>query len=159
MLLGCTEFTKVYPHIKDNPWPYVNLVNLTQNSGMSGDEIAELLNISRWHLPRVRLEYDRLEAELNSLKADVSNSVQVYQDFCDRNIELKKRENELFNTINELEAKKADLQRIRLNGSLSQSEFQDNDTNNTNVILKARLEEIISTNDVLMQLSNISTNF
>src|SRR5918996_966947 len=21
-LLGCTEFTKVYPQIKDNPWPY-----------------------------------------------------------------------------------------------------------------------------------------
>jgi hypothetical protein len=25
MLLGCTEFTKVYPQIKDNPWPFVNL--------------------------------------------------------------------------------------------------------------------------------------
>ena len=23
MLLGCTEFTKVYLQIKDNPWPYV----------------------------------------------------------------------------------------------------------------------------------------
>ena len=69
--------------------------------------------------------------ELNSLEADVSNSVQIYQDFCDRNIELKKREDELLNTINELEAKKTDLQKIRLNGSLSQSEFQDNDTNSS----------------------------
>jgi hypothetical protein len=25
MLLGCTEFSKVYLQIKDNPWPYVNL--------------------------------------------------------------------------------------------------------------------------------------
>ncbi len=131
MLLGCTEFTKVYPHIKDNPWAYVNFVKLAQNSGMSDGEVAELLHISRCHLPRVRLEYDRLEAELNSLKDDVSNSVQIYQDFCDRNIELKKREDELLNTINELEAKKTDLQKIRLNGSLSQSEFQDNDTDNS----------------------------
>jgi hypothetical protein len=38
MLLRCTEFTKVYPHIKDNPWPYVNFVKLAQNSGMSDGE-------------------------------------------------------------------------------------------------------------------------
>lgn len=34
MLLGCTEFTKVYLQIKDNPWPYVNLANLVHNSRM-----------------------------------------------------------------------------------------------------------------------------
>ena len=32
MLLGITEFTKIYMQIKDNPWPYVNLVKLTQNA-------------------------------------------------------------------------------------------------------------------------------
>ena len=31
MLLGLTEFTKVYLQIKNNPWPYVNLVKLAQN--------------------------------------------------------------------------------------------------------------------------------
>lgn len=36
-LLGCTEFTKVYLQIKDNPWPYVNLVRLAQNSGISDE--------------------------------------------------------------------------------------------------------------------------
>lgn len=35
-LLGCTEFTKVYPQIKDNPWPYVNLVKQAQNAGKQG---------------------------------------------------------------------------------------------------------------------------
>src|ERR671910_3097000 len=25
MLLGCTEFTKLYIQIKENPWPFVNL--------------------------------------------------------------------------------------------------------------------------------------
>src|SRR5918994_765450 len=34
MLLGCTEFTKVYLQIKDNPWPYVDLAKLVQDSGM-----------------------------------------------------------------------------------------------------------------------------
>jgi hypothetical protein len=38
------------------------------------------------------------------------------------------------------------------------SEFQGNDTDNTNVILKARLEEIISISDVSIQRSNTANN-
>ena len=116
MLLGCTEFTKVYLQIKDNPWPFVNLVKLTQNSRMKDGEVVELLKIANKYLPRVRLEYDRLkeeksllEAELNSWKAELSNTVRTYQDFCDRNLELKKREDELQLSITELEAKEAEL--------------------------------------------------
>jgi hypothetical protein len=153
MLLGCTEFTRVYLQIKNNPWPCVNLVQLAHNSGISDDEIIELLDLARQHIPGVRLEYDRLEAELNSRKAELNSITRTYQQLCDRNIELKNREDELLNTINELEARETELQK-----SLSQSEFQDNDTDNTNVILKARLEEIISTSDVSIERSNIANN-
>jgi hypothetical protein len=79
MLLGCYEFTKVYLQIKDNPWPYVNLVKLAQNSGTSDDEVVELLKIAKGHLPRVRLEYDRLKAELNSLEDGKRNSAKEHQ--------------------------------------------------------------------------------
>lgn len=154
MLLGCTEFTRVYLQIKDNPWPYVNLVNLAQNSGISEDEVIEFLEIAKRHLPRVRLEHDRILSDLNSRKAELNNITRTYQQFCDRNIELKNRENELLKTISELEAKKTELQK-----SLSQSEFQDNDTDNTNEILKSRLEEIISTSDVSIQRSNIGASY
>ena len=58
----------------------------------------ELLKIANGYLPRVRLEYNRvkeekssLEAELTSWKAELSNTVRTYQDFCDRNLELKER--------------------------------------------------------------------
>jgi hypothetical protein len=159
MLLGCIDFTKVYLQIKDNPWPYVNFVKLALNSGISEDEVEEILKIAKGHLQRVRLENDRLQAELNSRKAELSNTVRTYQQFCDRNIELKNREDELLKTISELEAKKTRLQKIRLNGSLSKSECQNNDTHNTNMILRARLEEIISTNNVPIQQSNITTDY
>ena len=56
MLLGCYEFTRVYLQIKDNPWPYVNLVKLALNSGMSDDDVIELQKIANGHLPRVQLE-------------------------------------------------------------------------------------------------------
>jgi predicted transcriptional regulator len=153
MLLGCTEFTKVYPQIKDNPWPYVNLVKIALSLGMGENEVEELLKIANGCLPRVRLEHNRLNAELNSLKAETSHIARTYQQFVDRNIELKKREDELHKSISKLEAKKT-----KFNESLSQSEFQDNDTHNTNVILKAKLDEIISTSDVLIQQSSISNN-
>jgi hypothetical protein len=40
----------------------------------------------------------------------------------------------------------------------SQSAFQADDTENTSMILKARLEEIISTSDASTQLSNIANS-
>src|SRR5918996_1180621 len=43
MLLGCTEFTKVYLRIKDDPWSFVNLVKLALDAGMEEVEVLELL--------------------------------------------------------------------------------------------------------------------
>jgi hypothetical protein len=123
MLLGLTEFTKVYIQIKDNPWPYVNLAKLVQNARMGDGEVVELLRIANGYLPRVRLEYDRLkeemsslQAEINSWRAELNNIALTYQQFVNRNIELKKREVELQLSINELEAKEAEF-----NESLSQT--------------------------------------
>jgi len=121
MLLGCTEFTKIYLQIKDNPWPYVNLARLVHNARMDDGEITELLKIASGHLPLVRLEYDRVKAELYSWKAELSNVVRIYQQFVDSNIALKKRGNELRQTTDELEAKKAELQKPKLNEPLPES--------------------------------------
>ncbi|MGH9976288.1 MAG: hypothetical protein ACRD8Z_10700 [Nitrososphaeraceae archaeon] len=156
-LLGCTEFTKVYPHIKDNPWSYVNLVKLAQNSGISDDEVAELLQIAKGHLPRVRLEHDRLKAELNSWKAEISNSARTYQQFCDRNITLKNREDELLNTISELEAKQIELQKTLAGLKQQISDFQDISADNTNLGSEVKLHGI-STKDALIQSPNTATN-
>lgn len=156
MLLGCTEFTKVYPLIKDNPIPYVNLVKLVLNSGMGDGEVVELLKIASGNLPLVRLEYDRTKAELNSLKAELSNVVRIYQQFVDSNIALKKREDELQQTINKLEAKKAELQKPKLNEPLP--EFHENN-GNKDVNLVVQQEDVISMNDVLIPQLNMSINY
>jgi hypothetical protein len=157
-LLNCTEFTKVYLQIKDNPWAYVNLVKLALNSGMSDGDVLELLNIAKGHLPRVRLEYDRLKAELNSWKTKISNSVRTYQQFCDRNVALKNREDELLNAISELEAKQTELQKT-LDGLKQQvSEFQNINSNNTALNSEVKLNGI-STNDSTVQPPpNTATN-
>ena len=143
ILLGCTELTKVYPQIKDNPWPFVNLVKLVQDSGMGESEVVELLKIANGYFPRVRLEYDRLKAELDSLKAElnswkaeINNSVRVYQQFCDRNLELKKREDELQQNIDELEAKRTDLQKTTTESNHHLAEFQENNSDNDNLNLE-----------------------
>jgi hypothetical protein len=73
MLLGITEFTRVYLHIKDSIWQFVNLVKLLQNTGIGDDEIIELLRIANGSLPRVRLEYDRVNEEINSHKTDLNS--------------------------------------------------------------------------------------
>src|ERR687892_1699281 len=111
MLLGCTEFTRIYIQIKDTPWPYVNLTKLVQNARMGDAEVVELLKVANGHLPRIRLEYDRVKSELNSWKAEISNAARIYQLFCDRNLALKNREDELQLSVNDLEIKEAGLQK------------------------------------------------
>ena len=162
MLLGITEFTKAYLQVKENPWPFVDLVKLTQNSGIRDGEVVELLKIANGYLPRVRLEYDRLgeekrllEAEINSRKAELSNTVRTYQDFCDRNLKLKKRENELQLSITELEAKEAELQDETTNDSNQHvTEFQE-----TNADLEMEQEIVMLVNDLSTPPPNIAISY
>jgi hypothetical protein len=114
-LLAVNEFTRVYPEIKENPWPFFKLVILAQDAGISDDQVVELLKVSNGHLPRVKFEYGRLKAEINSLEAEKGNSAKVYQQLCDRILELRNRADELQSSIRELQDKKAelDLQKTR----------------------------------------------
>ena len=86
-----------------------------------------------------------LEAELNSLEAEKRNSVRIYQDFCDRNLELKKREDELQRNIDEMENKKAELQKTT-ELQLHLAELQKN-TYRNNLNPEVKQENIIQTND------------
>jgi hypothetical protein len=166
MLLGCTEFTKVYPHIKDNPWPYLNLVKLVQNSRIKDAEVIELLKIANGYLPRARLEYGRIideinwyKAELNSWKAAVSNEVGLYQDFCDRNLALKNREDELQLSVNELEGKEIELKENISGLEQHLLEIPQDKVNDIDSDRGMRLDEDIHKNDTSVLLSNTVTDY
>src|SRR5919106_6411841 len=152
MLLGLTEFTKLYIQIKDNndTWAFVNLVRLVQNSGISDTEVVELLKVANGHLPRIRLEYDRVKSELNSWKAELNNTAKTYQNFCDRNLALKNREDELQLSVNDLEIKEAKLQKTTTELQQHLAELQENNTYNDNLNLEVKQQNIISTDDILM---------
>ena len=116
----------------------MNLVKLVLNSGMGNGEVVELLKIAKGYLPLVRLEYDRAKAELNSWKAELNNSVQIYQQFVDSNVALKKRENELRQTIDELETKEAELERIIFELKQQLSELRENKEDSYNLNLESQ---------------------
>jgi hypothetical protein len=127
----------------------VDLANLVHNSQMGDGEIVELLKVANGYLPRVRLEYNRcreekssLQAELSSWEAALNNEVRMYQDFSDRNVALKKREDELQLSISELEHKEA-----RLNESLSE---WDNNIDNNCLASEVKQEEVNFMNDVII---------
>ena len=81
----CLAMRTILSQIKNNPWPYVNLAKLVHNARMGDGEVIELLRITNGYLPRVRLEYDRVKNELNAWKAELGNTVRIYQQFVDRN--------------------------------------------------------------------------
>jgi hypothetical protein len=74
------------------------------------------------------------------VKAELGNTVRICQQFCDRNVALKNRD-ELQSTIKELEAKKAELQKTTLNES--PSGFQKGHTNKRDIGVKVPLRSMI----------------
>ena len=165
MLLGITEFTKAYLQVKDNPWPFINLVNLVQKARIGEGEVVELLKIANGYLPRVRLEYDRvkeekslLQAELNSWKAELNSIARTYQQFVDRNVALKKREDELQVNVNELEAKEDELQRTISGLKQQLSEPRENYICDNSLDPKIKQEEVISINDLSVLPLNMAVN-
>ena len=155
MLLGCTEFTKVYLQIKDNPWPYVNLVKLAQDSGMNDDAVADLLKIANGHLPRVRLEYDRLKAELNSLEDEKSNSTEDYHQLCNETSGMEATVDQLQLTIRESKDEKAklELQKIRLQNFVK--DFQDNNMeyNKVKKAIEGEVEYVLADRRRLLRMA------
>jgi hypothetical protein len=97
-----------------------------------------------------------LKAEKDSLDAELGNAVRIYQRFVDSNIALKKRENELQQSINELETKKAELQK-RFDGLLSK--FHDNKADDSSPYLEIKQDGDISINDVFIPQSNMAINY
>jgi predicted transcriptional regulator len=145
-LLGCTEFTRVYQWIRDDPWPFVNLVKLIQNAGMDEDQVNNLLNISKNHLPRVTAEYEKLKTEVNSLEYQNSNLAKGYQRLCKEIAELNKTVDQLQLTKKELndENSKLEFQKIRLQNLVKN--FQDNglEYNIVKRKIKAMIEYILA---------------
>ena len=82
---------------------------------MDDGEVVELLKIANGHLPRVRLEYDRLKAELNTLEDEKSNSTEDYHRLCNEISGMKTTVDQLQLTIRESKDEKAklELQKIR----------------------------------------------
>jgi hypothetical protein len=145
-LLGCTEFTKVYLQIKDNPWAYVNLVRLTQESGMSDEDVVELLKIAKGHLPRVRLEYDRLKAELNSLEDEKRNSAKEQQRLCNEISEMKTIVDQFQLTIRESKEENSmlELQKIKLQNFVKNFQDKNLEYNKVKQAIKGQLEYVLA---------------
>jgi hypothetical protein len=155
MLLGCTEFTKVYLQIKDNPWAYVNLVKLALNSRMSDNEVEELLKIANGHLPRVTLEYDRLKAELNSLEDEKTNSTEDYHRLCNEISGMETTVDQLQLTIKESKDEKAKLELHKIKLQNFVKNFQDNNIeyNKVKQAIEGEVEYVLTDRRRLLRMA------
>jgi predicted transcriptional regulator len=158
MLLGCTEFTKLYLKIKDDPWPFVNLVNLALDAGMDEVQVLELLKIANGSLPRIRIEYDRLEAERRSLEANVQRSARTLQEISDHISKESKTLEQNRSICNQLqeEIEKLITKKVRLEDVIDS--FQNNNETCIKIkqMIKQEIESIISNPRRLLQFALVS---
>ncbi len=154
MLLGCTEFTKVYLQIKDNPWAYVNFVKLAQNSGIGDGEILKLLEISKDH-PSATSKYEKLKADTNLLENEISNLAKDRQRLSDGNENLRKTENQLQLSIKEMQAKIArlDLQRERTENFIKQYQKENVEYNKVKKAIRLEVEDVLGDRRELLRLA------
>ena len=81
------------------------------------------------------------------MKAEINNSVRIYQQFCDRNVELKNREDELLHSISILENKRSEFEKTISELKQHVSKLQENDIDNSDVNAEVKLEDTILTNN------------
>ena len=67
-LLGCIEFTRVYQEIREDPWPFVDLVKVANKQHMNAEKVAKLLDITNNHLPSIESKYESLKKDVGSLE-------------------------------------------------------------------------------------------
>jgi predicted RNase H-like nuclease (RuvC/YqgF family) len=97
---------------------------------------------------------------MSSTKAELNNTVRTYQDFCDRNLKLSKREHELQLSISQLEVKKIELQKIIMELQDHASTLRESNTNSNILDLETKqMEEVISMTDGLIPSSDMTNNY
>ncbi|MGC1134810.1 MAG: helix-turn-helix domain-containing protein [Nitrososphaeraceae archaeon] len=155
MLLGCTEFTKVYPKIKDNPWPYLNLVKLALDSGMGDGEVVELLRIANNDLPSVKHNIQKLEGRESILKTNIQQVEQTLQELNDRTSEESKRLKEyrsIYNQIKE-ETENLNTKKARLESIINSFHTSNETYNKIKQMIQQEIESTISNPRLLLQFA------
>ena len=87
---------------------------------------------------------------MDSTKAELSNTVKTYQNFCDRNLALKNREDELLLSAGELESREDELQKTISGLEERLSELQEYNSYRDFLNPEVKQQNIISTDDILM---------
>ncbi|HZD35820.1 MAG TPA: hypothetical protein VE130_11510 [Nitrososphaeraceae archaeon] len=90
------------------------------------------------------------------MEFEIGNATRIYQNFCDRNLALKNRADELLLFISDLEAKKAELEKTTT-GLQHPAEVQENNAYYDN--LNPEIKEEDSTNDVFTPPSNMAIDY
>jgi hypothetical protein len=144
--------------IKDDPWPFVNLVKLALDAGMDEGHVLELLKIANGSLPRVRIEYDKLEVERSSLEANVQRSAKTLQEISARTSRESKTLEQYRSIYNQLKEEIENLitKKIRLENA-TDSFQNDNETYiKIKQMIKQEIESVISNPRRLLQFALVS---
>jgi len=94
------------------------------------------------------------------MKAELNNTVRIYQDFCDRNLKLSKREHELELSISELEVKKIELQKI-ITGLQDHASIPRESNEDSNILDPEfkLMEEVNTMNDILISSTDKAIDY
>jgi predicted transcriptional regulator len=157
-LLGCSQFTMVYLTVKDNPWPFVNLVNLAQEAGIDEQQIISFINTVNNDLPSLELKYEKLKKEIDSLEYKKRNLAKDNERLCGGISRLQTEADQLHLSIKELQRDKAslDLQKERIENLLQNIQSNNETCIKVKKIIKQEIESTISSPRRLLQFALVS---
>jgi predicted transcriptional regulator len=146
MLIGCNEFTKIYLHIKDNPWPFVNLFKLANEKQMGAEHIKKLLDIANNNLPLVESKYEDLKKEMDSLDFMKNNANRDYRRICDEVSNLRKEIDQLQLIIGQLrhEEYKLNLQKQMMENFVKNFQNSNETCMKIHQMVKQKIENVVS---------------
>ena len=125
---------------------------------MGEDDVAKLLEITKDY-PRVRSQYEKLNAEINSLENRKSNLAKEYQQSSNGISNLRKTESQLQLNIKGLQAKQAklNLQQIRTENFVKHYQDENVEYSKVRKAIQGQIEYVLADKRELLRLAIRST--
>jgi DNA repair exonuclease SbcCD ATPase subunit len=145
-LLGCSEFVKIYPEIKDDAWSYVNLVKAAKNEKMGTAQIVNLLKIANNDLPSIENRLQELERKESILLSNHQQAVRNLKGLNAHISEENEKSEQLRSESDQLkgEVRNLKIEKIKLENAISSFKFNNESTIRIKETVRKEIENLQS---------------
>jgi len=152
------DLNSIYQEINGNLGPFVQLYNISKETGLNAEHVVRILKIADGDLPRLEGRCYNLKSEVKLLETKKGNLVRIMHEYENQVSVLGRSFDNYCRLCTREELKLADLQTKKLKAEALVSHFENNDKEYPKVrnFIKEKVYAILSKGEILLKLATFS---